>query len=137
MSAVKRAKSKNYSAKVIAQAIALLVAGESVQEVADKLHVPKQTISDWKQQVPEDAGRIRTKKEVIADLVAQNIESILRANLTQLTVATDEAYIRKQSAGELAILYGTICDKGFRFLEAAARAERDASVRSLPAFDAG
>lgn len=137
MSAATRVKRKNYPATVIAQAIALLMSGETVQQVADKLNIPKQTISDWKQRIPQDSGQIRTKKEVIADLVGQNIEAILRANLAQLVAATDEAYLRRQPAGELAILYGTICDKGFRFLDAAARAERGASAPSVPGLPPG
>jgi len=127
-----RAGKKSYSVHIVAQALAMLVAGESVQAVADKLGIPKQNISRWKENLPVQLGHIGTKREVIADLVGQNIESILRANLVQLKVASDEEWLRKHAPDSLAILYGTICDKGFRFFEAAARAEQQ-SAGLLPA----
>jgi hypothetical protein len=119
-----RAGKKSYSVHVVAKALAMLVAGESVQAVADKLNIPKQNISRWKEDLPPQLGQIGTKKEVIQELVWQNLESILRANLAQLKVASDEEWLRKHTPDSLAILYGTICDKGFRFLDGAARAEQ-------------
>lgn len=122
-----RAGKKSYSVHIVAQALAMIVAGESVQAVADKLGIPKQNISRWKENLPPQLGQIGSKRELITDLVWQNLESILRANLVQLKVASDEEWLRKHTPDSLAILYGTICDKGFRLLDGAARAERQAS----------
>jgi len=119
-----RANKKTYSARIVAQAVAMLIAGSAVAEVSKALDIPQRTVSEWKDLVPAEFAGIRPKKEVIEELVWQNVESILRANLAQLKVASDEEWIRKHTPDSLAILYGTICDKGFRFLEAAARAEQ-------------
>ncbi|MGH6630720.1 MAG: helix-turn-helix domain-containing protein, partial [Burkholderiales bacterium] len=119
----KRPKSKNYPASVIAQALALLVAGESVQAVADKLRIPHQTVSEWKAQFPAGYGYIQPKRDIIEDLMCQHLEAALRSNLAQLVVFSDPDWIRQQSAQELAILYGVTFVKAVRIFEAAARAE--------------
>src|SRR5262245_6413656 len=113
---------KTYSARIVAQALALIIAGESVQAVADKLKVPQQTVSEWKAQFPSDFGAIRTKREVIEDLLGEYLEQTLRANLAQLKVFADDNWIRTQTAGELATLHGVIFDKAVRILDAARRA---------------
>lgn len=108
----------------------MLVLGASVQEVSDKLAVPKQSVSRWRELLPENVGQPGTKKEVIEDLLGQYLEATLRANLAQLKVFTDESWIRTQTAGELATLHGVIFDKAVRILDAAHRAGEQ---RQLPA----
>lgn len=133
---VKRAKSKNYSARIIARAVALLVAGNSVQAVADQLEIPQRTISEWKAQFPSDFAEIRTKREVVEDLLGQYLEETLRANLAQLKVFADESWIRTQTAGELATLHGVIFDKAVRILDAAHRAGEERRQLPAPGGDA-
>jgi hypothetical protein len=118
-----RKGASHHSVQTIARAMALLATGETVAEVSRQLRVPPQTVSEWKGLLPPEIGGGQINKEIIEDLVGQHIEAALRANLVQLKVFSDPDWLRSQPAGDLAILYGTTCDKGWRILEAAAAAE--------------
>lgn len=103
-----------------AQVIASLLAGASVGETATSLSIPKQTVSEYKTQIPEDVlSQIRSKKgERLDDLVYQCLIGNLETLYDQAMVAREPDYIRKQPAGELATLYGVMADKTIRLLAA-------------------
>ncbi len=108
----------------------MLMLGASVQEVSDKLDVPKQSVSRWRELLPAEVGRGGTKKEVIEDLFGQYLEKSLRATLAQLEVISDPDWIRTQNAADLATLHGVVFDKSVRVFDAA---RRGAEQRQLPA----
>lgn len=114
-----RAHKKTNSARVVARAVAMLVAGSAVAEVAQKLDIPQRTVSEWKDLVPAEFARIRPKKEIVHDLLSEYLVETIKTNLEQLKIFRDEKWVRRQSAGELATLHGVLFDKFVRFFEAA------------------
>lgn len=127
-----RKGTKHHSAKVVAQAMALLIAGASVEEVSTQLDIPNQTISDWRKELPE-VGQGRAKTETIADLMTEYLDSCVRANIAQLKVFSDENWVKSQTAGDLAILHGVLFDKAVRVWDAAKRgAEQQALLNAAP-----
>ena len=134
-----RKGAKDHSNRFVAQALAMMMLGASVQEISDKLAIPKQTISEWRAYLPAELGQVRTKKEDVEDLLGQYLEKSLRAILAQLDVIGDPDWIRTQTAGELATLHGVVFDKSVRVYDAARRAaeQRTAgenlAARALPA----
>jgi hypothetical protein len=109
----------------------MLIAGSSVAEVAAKLKIPDRTVSEWKALVPAEFAVVRSKKEVIEELLGQYLEETLRANLAQLKVFADETWIRSQTASELATLHGVLFDKAVRVLDAAQRGARQRPTGEL------
>ena len=128
-----RQRGKPHSPDTTAQVKALLLAGEGVVEVARRLDLPKQTVSDVKGRLTEEEfGLLRTKKgELIEDLVVDYLVTNLKTLRTQAEVAGERSYIEKQPAGELSLLHGVMSDKSIRLLEAIQRANDGSGQRQL------
>jgi transposase-like protein len=102
--------------EIKAAVMAALLAGQGVNEVAEKYDVPKQTVSDWAQ---NEIGQIRSKKgEVIAELTFGYLTAIISGLTKQAEIVSTPEYINKQSAADVAVLHGVMADKGFRLLSA-------------------
>jgi hypothetical protein len=92
-------------------------------EIAREMDLPQSTVSTYKAEIPEDKfDTLRYKKgarldDLVYDYLVQNLET-LRA---QSKAASDESYIHKQPAGELATLHGVMADKTIRLLEVTTR----------------
>ena len=111
---------REYSSDTKAAAMAALLAGQSVSEVARQFRIPEGTVKSWKRRSNEhmDATVASTKKEEIGELLVVYLEATIKALTAQMKVFADESYISKQPASEAAVLHGVIADKGFRLLEA-------------------
>lgn len=107
-----------------AQAMAALLQGQSVSSVAKEYKVPKGTVSGWKtqafNQVNGVADKATQKKEIIGDLLISYISSSLETLQKQVKAFSNEEWLKKQSASEVAVLHGVIADKAIRLLEALA-----------------
>jgi transposase-like protein len=107
-----------HSPELRAQAVAAVIAGATVAQVAQRFGLRKQTVSEWLQS--EEIRTVRTTRErspevleaMIFDLVAEHITTI-RA---QLQATASAAYVQGQSAGDLAALLGTERDTLIRLL---------------------
>lgn len=114
-------KGKAHPQDLRARAVAALLAGAGVMEVARELNLPHNTVSQYRSQIPEGKlDELRRKKgaridDLVYDYLVQNLET-LRA---QSKSVSDENYIKSQPAGELATLHGVIADKTVRLLEVA------------------
>lgn len=112
-------RGKKHSDDLQARVMAALLAGAGVVEIARELNLPHNTVSNYKSQIPEDKlDELRHKKgarldDLVYDYLTQNLET-LRA---QSKAVSDEKYIQKQPAGELATLHGVMADKTIRLLE--------------------
>jgi hypothetical protein len=119
------ARSEDIKAEVMA---ALVSEGPSA--VAAQFGIPIGTVKRWnqerqalmrpgEQQIVERIDPDRSaKKQRIADLVVDHLEANLEA-LQKLTRAIqDDDWLYKQSAGDVAILFGVVSDKTYRLLEA-------------------
>lgn len=109
--------------------IAALLEGQSVSQVARAYKISRQTVQRWRDRAGIDRTPVvQEKLDVIGDLTVDYLRETL-ATLTfhQTTIFRDPAWLRTQSAEDLAVLHGVGADKAYRLLEAIdAAAERTA-----------
>ena len=113
-----------------AAAMAALLTGQSVGQVAKAYEIPEGTVKGWKRKAREESGEqpvASPKKEEIGDLLVAYLDANLRSLRAQAEVFADKEWLTKQSADELAVLHGVQTDKAIRLLEAMSRADGDAS----------
>lgn len=114
---------REYSDEIKAQVMAALLTGQSINSVAAKFKIPKGTVSGWARRasdgVSSELATVATqKREKIGDLIIDNLETEMETTKVMQNVFQDTDWLKKQSASELAVLYGVIKDKTFRVLEA-------------------
>lgn len=112
----------SYSDETKAQVMAALLTGQSINAVAKEYKIPKQTISNWKNRDKPGVPKDDTQKESLDNLLFNYVQESLKTLTAQVIIFSDESWIKRQSASELAILHGVITDKAIRLLEAAAQA---------------
>ncbi len=111
-----------YSEHIKAQAMAALLAGASYTQVAQQFGVPTGTLKSWKRRdvagldEPDASGA--TTKRRIGQLLLGYLEDNLTTLQAQAVVFRDEEWLKKQPAGEAAVLHGVLADKAIRLLEA-------------------
>jgi transposase-like protein len=120
-----------YSDEVRAACVAALLAGQQPAAVAAQYNVPAATVRSWKSRagiggtersspvVSEDA------RAQIGELLLGYLASLIAALTAQAKIFADPEWLRKQSAGELAVLHGIGVDKAVRLLEALEGPEAD------------
>lgn len=110
------AHSEDVRAKVIAE----LLAGKGVMEVSRTLKLPKQTVSRIRNEMaPETLGQIGTEKaEQMESLIVNYLQSNFKAMKAICDIASDENYLKRQSASEVATLHAELATRAFRLLEA-------------------
>ena len=113
-------RGKAHSEEVRAQVMAALLAGQGVSEVAKEYSIDPSLIRRWRREQLPDITR--EKRERIGALVLLYLEKNVECLVSQLEVAGNAQYLKKQSAAEFATLHGIIADKGFSVLSAIERA---------------
>jgi len=113
-------RGKKHSDETRAAALAALLEGQGVSEVAKKYKLPHSTVSRLKKQLPQneldEVGR--KKRENISDLISTHLEESLKATARIARQTNDDEWLSKQPASELATFFGVITDKTVRILEA-------------------
>src|SRR6185312_16091300 len=96
--------------------LAALLSGQSIHEIATAYHIDRKTIREW-----EAASKRGTnppqKRQDVGGLVAAYLSTALTTLRAQATFFSNEDWLGKQSAAEVAVLHGVICDKAFRIIE--------------------
>lgn len=105
---------KEHPPEVRAQAMAALLAGQGVNEVAEEYKLPPSTVSRWKAKAREEAGRSDDVGELLLAYLTENLRT-LRA---QVETFREPEWLRAQEADAAAVLHGVLCDKSIRLLEA-------------------
>ena len=101
--------------------MAALLAGQATDAVAKEYNLPAATVRSWKsrQQNGESVATVATqKKERIGELLIDHLAMSLETMQKQVRFAGRESWLEKQSAENLAVLYGVTADKTIRLLEA-------------------
>lgn len=122
---------REYSPETKAAAMAALLAGQGVPEIARTYKIPEATLRSWKsrQANGESVARVATdKKDEIGALLVDYLGANLRALRAQAEVFSDPAWIREQGAAELATLHGVMTDKAVRLIEAFGTTEDEADA---------
>jgi transposase-like protein len=113
---------RHHSDEIKSAVMAALLAGQGVNEVAKQYNVPKQTVSYLKAKLDEKLGQSGLKRE-IGTLVMELLETKLETLKAIALAISKPDYLQKQSASEVAVLYGVLADKSFRILTAMANSE--------------
>lgn len=110
-----------YSEEQKAAVMAALLMGQSISTVAKEYKIPEGTVKRWSASAKERLEPVRSaKNERIGDLIIEYVSAALLTLTRHMDYAADEAYVKKQPAGEFAVLHGVIADKTIRILEAIA-----------------
>lgn len=112
------------SEKVRATALAALLEGQGISEVARRYKLPPSTVRDLKNSINSDEfAKVRAKKEErLAGLIEQHLEASLEAATSIARHAKNVEWLNKQDADKLGVFYGIVTDKSVRILEAAENA---------------
>jgi transposase-like protein len=123
-------RGKPHSEEARAQAMAALLAGQGVSEVAREYKLDKSLVSRWKKAIPDDQlQQLATKKgNRVEELLFDYLTTVLGTLKKQAEFAGEREYVTKQPADALAVLHGVMADKGIRLLEAAERANAAAAA---------
>lgn len=114
--------------------LSALLIGQGVNEISAKYNIPKATVSRLKKVIPTaELERIGTQKaDRLAELISNNLEASFEARGNILKQTQDAQWLSRQSASELATLYGVAADKEFRVLEAIENARQQEQEDSWP-----
>lgn len=104
-----------------AGAFADLLSGASVTAVAARWGIHRNTVARWRAADPElSSSHFREDvQEDLSKLVVKHLQQQFTAQEAILAQANDAEWLSKQSARDLAVLFGVISDKQVRILEAA------------------
>jgi len=103
-----------HSPETKAAAMAALLQGQAVVKVAEEYRLPESTVSRWKKDAREEAGRSDDVGELLLDYLTENLRT-LRA---QVVTFRDPNWLKAQDADAAAVLHGVLTDKAVRLLEA-------------------
>jgi transposase-like protein len=118
---VTKPKRRGYSPEAKAAAMAALLSGQGVSEVAATYQIPAGTVKAWlsRRKHAKDVATVAPdKRSQIGDLLVDYLHANLAALRSQLVVFTDPAWLSKQDADAAAVLHGVMTDKAIRLLEA-------------------
>lgn len=101
-----------------AAVMAALLTGQSINFVAREYKIPRGTVATWSRNLQRDHTVSTEKRERLGELIIDNVEAELVTTIEMQDVFRDKEWLKKQSASELAVLYGVIKDKAIRVLEA-------------------
>jgi len=103
--------------------MAALLAGQGVTEVATQYNLTPSTVSRWRARIePAKLQAVATKSgEDFDALMFDFLREAITTAKVQMVHARDTAWLKEQSAGELAVLFGVGVDKVIRILGALER----------------
>ena len=114
-------RGKKHSEEVRSEALAALLAGQNVPEIAKKYKLPESTVRDLRNSIEsEKFAEVRAKKqEELANLIEGHLQASLEAAANIAKQAKNAEWLNKQDADKLGVFYGILTDKSVRILEAA------------------
>jgi predicted HAD superfamily Cof-like phosphohydrolase len=114
-------RGKKHSDDTRGPALAALLSGQGIQEVAKQYKLPESTVRDLKKTVSsEEFAEVRAKKEEqLASLIESHLHASLEAAAAIASQASNAEWRNKQDADKLGVFYGILTDKSVRILEAA------------------
>jgi transposase-like protein len=114
-----------YSDETKAAVMAALLAGQSINSVAREYHIPPGTISNWKNRQGVPKNGIQKRSDDIGELLVEYLRTNLVTLERQAAFFGDEAWLKRQTASDVAVLHGVMTDKSVRLLEAMSNATND------------
>ncbi|MBX3012351.1 MAG: transposase [Caldilineaceae bacterium] len=114
---------RSYDEATKAAAMAALLAGQRIGEVAAAYNIPASTLRSWKAQVDLSASLGQAGQYEIGDLLLAYLRKILATLAIQAEHFGDKTWLITQDADSLAVLHGVATDKAIRLIEALTRGE--------------
>jgi len=111
-----------YPQQKIADVVADLFMGMSQEKAAEKHGVSRNSVQKW-------AKNVQIKKTDIGDLVEEHLRNELRTLSVVAEHTQDKEWLAKQSANDVAVLYGVMSDKAHAKLAALERAQRQSQAQ--------
>lgn len=111
-------KGIEHNPEIKAAVMGALLVGQSVNEVAAQYKLPIGTVKSWKSQSGQFNQVDLKKKERIGQLILDVLEAQLETSVLMNNVFREKAWLEKQDASQVAVLYGVLQDKTYRVLEA-------------------
>lgn len=114
-------RGKAHSDKTRSEAIAALLEGQGVSEIAKKYKLPESTVRDLRKNIDsEKFAEVRAKKqEALAEMIEGHLAASLQAARNIANQTKNVEWLNKQDADKLGVFYGITTDKAIRILEAA------------------
>jgi hypothetical protein len=115
-----------YDPATKAAALAALMAGQGVGEVARQYHLPAGTVKSWLSRMrhgPSVAEVATRDRQTIGELLTGYLTETLEALRKQSAIFGDPVWLKQQTAADAAVLHGVMTDKAVRLLEALNGAE--------------
>ena len=107
-----------YGEETKAAAMAALLVGGRVREVARDFGVPEGTVKSWRYRLKN--GRVATlKKGEFGGLLLEHLDALLRSLTERSGHLSDPDVLRGMRAGEAAVFFGALFDRTMRMLELA------------------
>jgi transposase-like protein len=125
-----------HSDETRAAALAALLTGQSVHEVAAAYHLDRKTVREWEAAYKRHRGEAvpPQKGTDLGGRIAAYLDAALDTLRAQARFSADESWLRQQSASEIAVLHGVLADKAFRIIEAIEDTQ-DAEPRPMASDD--
>lgn len=122
-------RGQKHSDETRSLALAALLEGQGISEVARRYKLPKSTVVDLKHSIDsEEFAQVRTKKqESLAELIEAHLRSSLQAAGNIAKQTQDANWLAKQDSDKLGVFYGILTDKAVRILEAGEAAQNENS----------
>jgi transposase-like protein len=108
---------RQYSPEERAAAMAAILTGSSLGEVAKQFGIPKSTVALWRSEQSVQQVSV-PKKETIAEQLYGFLQESIITLQTQMIFFRREDWLERQSAADVAILHGVLSDKATRMLTA-------------------
>jgi transposase-like protein len=118
-------RGQKHSDETRSQALAALLEGQGIAEVARKYDLPHSTVRDIKKSIrTKEFAKVRAKKEEsLSGLIEGHLQASLKAATNIANQASNADWLNKQDADKLGVFYGIVTDKSVRILEAAEAAQ--------------
>lgn len=101
---------------VKAAAIAALILGDSPTEVANRYTLPRGTVRNWQPAAEKLAEVSRISEKRISDLVEDYVVIGIESLTAQAKQASNQAWLMRQPAKELAALMDGMSERAFHLL---------------------
>lgn len=120
---------RQYTPELKATVMSALLAGQSLNSVAEEYEIPRGTVATWKRLAKDGVYEAdQPQKKEIGELLLDYLIFNLRALRAQSELFADRDWLKNQEASELAVLHGVMTDKAIRLMEAFGRADDDSNT---------
>ena len=112
--------SKDYDPQTKAAALAAIVTGESLSSVSKRLGISRTTLKRWRdgEHLPAPSMTGHQKRQELGEQLFGYLQESITTLEFLVKFTRNEKWLTRQSASDVAVLYGVLTDKSVRLLAA-------------------